>query len=137
MVQVLDGKSLVHNVDGKNSVLLTKASGPQELGAGLEAELIQAGIAKAIRAVATDDGGEKKSPANTPPDKDDAGNDKDDKPYSIDMKAEVLRELLKANGLPAKIGTSKADMVAALDDHFASLDADEELPDLGAEGPVV
>lgn len=59
--------------------------------------------------------------------------------YSVDMKADELREIGKDCGLHFKVGMTKADMVAALDAFFAEKidedDADEaeddgmELPD--------
>lgn len=50
--------------------------------------------------------------------------------YSADMRAEELRELLSAVGLN-HAGKTKAEMVAALDDHYA----DAPFPD--EEAPVV
>lgn len=65
--------------------------------------------------------------------------------YSIDMKADSLRSLMKQHNIPCRVGMSKAEMVAALDAVFSpAVEGDEEitgdgepLPDLGAEGPVV
>ena len=61
--------------------------------------------------------------------------------YNTDMKAAELREIMEECQLPFKVGMSKVDMVAALDEYFGDEaeepeDADE-LPDIGAEDPVV
>ncbi len=61
--------------------------------------------------------------------------------YSADMKVAELREIMEDCGLTYKVGMSKADLVAALDDYFAddetAEDDEDELPDIGAEEPVV
>lgn len=61
--------------------------------------------------------------------------------YNADMKAVELREIMDEYQLPFKVGMSKVDMVAALDDFFADEVEDDEsaddMPDLGAEDPVV
>lgn len=64
--------------------------------------------------------------------------DTDAPEYSMSMKADQLRALLEKCGIPYKFGMTKADMVAALDQHFSAGGyADEEPPDLGAGAPVV
>lgn len=65
--------------------------------------------------------------------------------YSIDMRVDYLRSLMKQHDIPCKVGMSKAEMVAALDAVFnPAVENDEEiiedgglLPDLGAEEPIV
>ena len=58
--------------------------------------------------------------------------------YSVEMKVDQLRPLLERFGLAFKVGMTKADMVAALDEYFsAAPDDDEEPPVLGAEVPEV
>lgn len=65
--------------------------------------------------------------------------------YSIDMRADYLRSLLKQHDIPCKVGMSKAEMVAALDEVFNPvIEGDETAaedseipPELGAEEPVV
>lgn len=59
-------------------------------------------------------------------------------PYSVTMKADQLHVLLDRVGIQFKVGMTKADMVAALDAHFAEADedSDETPPGLGAEDPV-
>lgn len=61
--------------------------------------------------------------------------------YNTDMKAAELREIMEECQLPFKVGMSKADMVAVLDDYFGD-EAEEpedtdELPDIGAEDPII
>lgn len=67
--------------------------------------------------------------------------------YSTDMKATELREFMEECGLTYKVGMSKADMVAALDEYYG-VDTEEEdtedetedtekPPELGVEDPVV
>lgn len=61
--------------------------------------------------------------------------------YNTAMKANELKEIMSEYQLPFKVGMSKADMVAALDDYFADEVDDEEgadeMPDLDVEDPVV
>lgn len=67
--------------------------------------------------------------------------------YNADMKSTELREIMSDYGIPYKVGMSKADMVAALDEYFkeesgedsdGGSEGDEEAPpDLGAEEPVL
>ena len=47
---------------------------------------------------------------------------------SASMKAAALRDLMKQNGLPYKVGMTKAEMAAALNAHFGSAADDSELP---------
>jgi len=53
--------------------------------------------------------------------------------YSIDSNASDLRAIAKSVGITFKVGTTKEDMVTALDEYFGVMDA----PDLSAETPVV
>lgn len=53
--------------------------------------------------------------------------------YSIDSNASDLRAIAKSVGITFKVGTTKEDMVKALDEYFGVMDA----PDLSAETPVV
>lgn len=61
--------------------------------------------------------------------------------YSTDMKVAELREVMDEYQLPFKVGMSKADMVAALDNYFAdeveNEEGADEMPDLGVEDPIV
>ena len=67
--------------------------------------------------------------------------------YNADMKSTELREIMSDYGISYKVGMSKADMVAALDEYFKEesgedsdegSEGDEEAPpDLGAEEPVL
>lgn len=143
MVEILEGKNLVHN-----GGLITAKDGHVKLGAKLEAELIQGGIAKVVRST------EKQQSADSPKDADgdkaqdvkppedasekEGGRERGDKPgYNVDMKADYLRGLMKDFELAIKPGMSKVAMVAALDELFSPQTADsEEPPVLGAEEPV-
>jgi hypothetical protein len=53
--------------------------------------------------------------------------------YSIDSKVDVLRKIGKSIGISFKVGTSKADMVAKLDEYFEN----DKAPVTSAEDPVV
>ncbi|MGD9567527.1 MAG: hypothetical protein AB7V48_04295 [Sedimentibacter sp.] len=61
--------------------------------------------------------------------------------YNVDMKAAELREIMDECQLPFKVGMSKADMVAMLDEYFSdnTEDADEldEPPIISAEDSIV
>lgn len=57
--------------------------------------------------------------------------------YSVDMKSDELKELLKAVGLPVKAVMAKTDMVSMLDAYYGEEDEDgEEPPKFGAAEPV-
>ena len=53
--------------------------------------------------------------------------------YSIDSNASDLRAIAKSVGITFKVGMTKSEMLAVLDEHFGVMDA----PDLSAETPVV
>lgn len=68
---------------------------------------------------------------------DDAGEDEEKPHYDVEMKMPEIRELMEQHGLPYKVGMTKAEMVAALDDYFdGEVEDAEEPPELDAEGPV-
>ena len=52
--------------------------------------------------------------------------------YSIDSNASDLRAIAKSVGITFKVGTTKEDMVKALDEYFSG-----EMPELDAEASVV
>lgn len=57
--------------------------------------------------------------------------------YSVVMKVDELRALLNEHGVPYRVGMTKADMVAALDERFSGGEDDGEAPPaLAAEEPV-
>lgn len=58
--------------------------------------------------------------------------------YNVDMKVAELREIMDECQLPFKVGMTKVDMVAALDEYFSD-DADDidELPVISAEDSIV
>lgn len=67
----------------------------------------------------------------------DTENDAADIPeYSTETSLGELKDIFKDCGLAYKVGMSKIEMVAHLDEYFAAYDAGEALPTLGAEGPV-
>lgn len=124
---------VIHN-QGKTSVALTSADGPQTFSEELEARLVSEGVAKYVE----------DKPVRRKPTKNDTVNGtenaQDIPEYSADMKAAELREIMENCGLQYKVGMSKADMVAALDAYFGDEveDEDEDTPpDLGAEDPIV
>ncbi len=56
--------------------------------------------------------------------------------YDENMTANELRAIAKSAGITFKVGTTKKEMLAALDEAFKADNADE-IPDLSAENPVV
>lgn len=168
--------NLVYN-NGKTSVLLTEADGPQTFSKKLEAQLVSEGAAKYIGKKPSQENKSSKDkipPADdltlvdeddlTPADEDDltpADDDKTQKPvgndmpdnekdlkgenkpsripeYNADMKLDSLREIMDDCQLTYKVGMSKVDVVALLDEYFDDEAEDtEEPPDLAAEEPVI
>lgn len=53
--------------------------------------------------------------------------------YSSDSTVAELRAIAKGEGISFKVGMTKSEMIAVLDEHFGVMDA----PDLSAETPVV
>ena len=53
--------------------------------------------------------------------------------YSSDSTVAELRAIAKDEGISFKVGMTKSEMIAVLDEHFGVMDA----PDLSAETPVV
>ena len=137
---------------GKASVAITQKNGPQTLAAEVEARLVSEGVAEYIDQHAQKKSGEgvatppadNKEPGageNTPDQQAAPGSEEiaADKPqYSIVLKAAELRELLEECGLTFKVGMTKADMVAVLDEYFEEEANDNELPPaLEAQEPVI
>ena len=62
----------------------------------------------------------------------------DDLNYDANSSVADLRKIGKAVGLTFSVGTTKADMIAALDEFFGkeSEDGDETVPDISVEEPV-
>ena len=133
-----------------NKTAITDKNGPQTLPPEVEARLVLEGAAeyvhpapeKSRKGVATPpedkiDKGEGDNPPDNdpPPEKQKPAPDKPQ--YNIDMKAAELRELLEECKLTYKVGMSKADMVAALDEYFTDAGDNEPPPVLGAEDPVI
>lgn len=56
--------------------------------------------------------------------------------YDEKTSANDLRKIAKKAGISFPVGVTKADMLTALDEHFARVDGDDGL-DLGVEPPVV
>ncbi len=67
-----------------------------------------------------------------------AGDEQEKVAYSVDMKASELRDMMEKFGLVYKVGMTKADMVAALDEYFSGEEVEdgEAPPNLTAEEPV-
>lgn len=88
-------------------------------------------------------GGEESDETPADDDGDDEGgdgngeNDDADIPkYSTEMPLDELKDIFKDCGLAYKVGMSKVEMVAYLDEHFAADDDGEKPPALGTEEPV-
>jgi hypothetical protein len=144
---------VIHN-QGKTSIALTEADGPQTFPEELEARLVSQGVAKYVDRKPTRKEPPKESKESTPkgvatgtdersgqdasdniPDggggSDGSKNITDIPKYSADMKAAKLRELMEGCGLTYMVGMSKVDMVAALDAYFGvkKADGDENTDD--------
>lgn len=114
---------------------MDKNSGPFEAGAEQEDRLIRLGLAVRVGADNTSPVEEYAEPMDaltpigfdeTPP----MSESEDEIPeYSEAMKASELRTLGAMFGLSFKVGMSKKDMVAALDDYFDLSDAVEPMED--------
>ena len=144
---------VIHN-QGKTSIALTEADGPQTFSEELEAQLVSTGVAKYVNDNPQRKEANEKHPVNGVATGKNEGNDKEtgvgikndenglkrtDTPeYSTDMKVAELREIMEECQLQYKVGMSKADMVAALDDYFSEYTEDEDAPPvLGAEEPIL
>ncbi|MDR1158352.1 MAG: hypothetical protein LBK75_08655 [Oscillospiraceae bacterium] len=136
-----------HRLAGTKAVDPKQAGDPPfEVDDGEAERLVSLGVAAYVPAapVATSQEGESDAGATTdPPDESGGTEGTEDPPpdYSADMSAEALRDLMSEYGLPVKAGMSKANMVAALDEYFADVDAEEDedgegLPDVAPEEPV-
>lgn len=109
---------------GKQVIPITEKDGPVSLGAALEAELVQKGVARYANNAAETE--EKHISEELPA-------------YSEDMKLSELKGIAKAYGIDADKATKKSEIIAAieesrkeenLDDEDAE---DDELPKLDAE----
>lgn len=94
--------------DGRKVVPYTEANGAIELDSAAEARFVKLGVAEYV--------GEPNDTVKAPA-------------YSVDMRADALREIGKHYGLTFKVGMSKVDMVAALDEYFNPAESVE-----GADG---
>ena len=97
----------------------------------LEARFVRLGVAKYVNTRAQSDAEGEVNAEDTPEGIYTTEEGKaDDTPtypaYSVDMRAEYLRNLGKQFDLDFKVGMSKADMVKALDKHFKLEEIDEE-----------
>jgi hypothetical protein len=98
-----------------------------------------------VKAVATRSEGGKTGKAGVPPSgaetgAQSAGGGEGKPAYDADTKIDELRALMRECGLPYRVGMTKAEMVAALDEFFSEAGGDggddETPPDVGAEDPV-
>ncbi len=148
---------LIRN-QGKTSVAVTEADGPQTFSKELEAQLVSEGVAKYVEnkvlhseppkkdaligvATAVGENNGQNAGVNLPDNEagsNDAGDAQGIPEYSTDMKVVELREIMDNCQLQYKVGMSKADMVAALDAYFDDEAEDEDTPpSLEAEDPIV
>lgn len=106
---------------------MDKNSGPFEASKEQEERLIKLGLAVrvGVEEKPTDDGDGDGAPIGfdeTPPE------------YSVDMKADELREIGKLYGLTFKVGMRKDEMVAQLDKLFAGADEETDSDDGDGDG---
>ena len=150
MAIIITNGSVIYN-RGKTSISITNADGVQNLPEDVEARLVSEGGAQYVNRSVTPDKPvnvvatppkqpSPEKPGDNIPNEDDGSNGKTEAhetpSYNVDMKSTELREIMDDCGIPFKVGMSKADMVAALDDYFGEESDEEEPPDLGAEDPI-
>lgn len=137
MIRIINGTTRIGNE------VFTSSSGNIEADEAVESRLVSLGIAEYVTPVATpitddfksvpsENASETEEPAESlyEGEADEAVDDTSIPEYSIDSPMSELRALMKENGLSAKVGITKADMVAALDEIFS------DAPVLNAEEPV-
>lgn len=56
--------------------------------------------------------------------------------YSSESPVSTLREIAKSVGISFKVGTTKEEMVAALDEYFSTDDNDDDEPSLSVDDPI-
>lgn len=114
MIRVIKGT--IGYWDGRKVVPYTAAHGNIQLDAASEERFVKLGVAEYV--------GEYDATAD-----DVDGNDLNSPAYSVDMKSADLRKIGAEFGLKFPANMSKAAMVAALDEHFAAIPADDEETD--------
>lgn len=102
------------------------SDGPFSATPEREAELVKMGIARYVKEQEAD-GGAPDDNSGAP-----IGFDETPPEYSIEMKADELREIGKLYGLTFKVGMRKDEMVAQLDALFAGADSEDKEADGGA-----
>lgn len=106
----------------------TEADEPFELAPEQEARLVNLGVAQYVGNVKDEQEQEEIAPEETEGEQDPIGFDEapaDERPLS-DYSAKELREIGKDYGLTFKVGTTKADMVKAIEAAEAALNIDAE-----------
>ena len=106
----------------------TEADEPFELTPEQEARLVNLGVAQYVGNVKDEQEQEEIAPEETEGEQDPIGFDEapaDERPMS-DYSAKKLREIGKDYGLTFKVGTTKADMVKAIEAAEAALNIDAE-----------
>ena len=111
MIRVIKGT--IGYWDGRKIVPYTAENGAIELDSAAEARFVKLGVAEYV--------GEPAEIVKAPA-------------YNADMKADALREIGKAYGLTFKVGMTKLEMVAALDEHFNPAANDEDVEN---DDPIV
>lgn len=163
-------KGLVIHNTGKTSVALTEVDGPQTFSPELEAQLVSEGVAVYVSKSGNKSSSKKSTleAVATTPEKTlvqdqrvNKGEEESsvkskikplEKPeYNKDMKLAELREIMDSCQIPYKVGMSKSEIIAVLDEYFdetfedeviedEAMDdysGDEGLPDLDAEEPII
>lgn len=121
----------VKNADGTIRVVgMGPDSGAFSIDEKREAELVAS--KKAVYVTETADENKQtdaKGTSKTLESSSDDGDTSDIPEYSVDMKATELRKIGAEQGLTFKVGMSKAEMVEALDAHFATETAEDDIED--------
>lgn len=143
MIQMINGVSRINGVDRKAS------DGPFEASPEIENRLVSLGVAEKVQSLAKDveenndiDGKTAESSDNTEPAFYVVGNRRCAVvgetgvkiTYSTDTSVSELRAIAKDVDISFKVGTTKEEMVAMLDEYFGN--SENALPDLTAMGPV-
>lgn len=126
-----DGALFVKSIHMGEVVEVSDAEASRLIKLGVGACVGEVKEEKAFEPVATPIGGSRADEAGD-------NNNEDEHPaYSVDMKVDQLREVMTTMGVEIAAGMTKADMVAALDAHFASSSDDKEQPpEFEAESPI-
>jgi len=129
-IEIINGHFVYR--EGVTTVVYSAGDGVHVLPPDMEARLVAEGVARYVDKPAADIRFAQVPSGDT---KQDAESEKE----SLEaLKVSELREMLKARGLPCRVGMTKAEMIKALQGMGDEAEDDGDSPPvLNAEGPVV